>query len=123
MYKGLGYFDFVRRNTPPGPEWKTHADSTHSHSLTMPRNPIQLGTVLSDRTGFSASGGGISLRWNTEVAAATVPGGVWQGAMPRFGCDATRDKESAPTAVTVFETLVAMKPHTGPAAGKHDPGG
>jgi len=23
----------------------------------------------------------------------------------------------------VFEKLVAMKPHTGPAAGKHDPGG
>jgi hypothetical protein len=115
----------------------TNADSTHSHSLTMPRNPIQLGAVLCDRAGLSASGGGITRRWNTDGAQAAVFGAldVGQGTMPWFGCEVARDKESAPIVVTtsmaviasladkVFEKLVAMKPHTGPAAGKHDPGG
>ena len=102
----------------------------------MPRNPIKLGTVLSDITGLSASGGGTTRRWDTDGVQAAVFGALdaGQGTMPWFGC-VTRDRESAPIVVTTsmavtaslankaFGGLVAMKPHTGPAAGKHDPGG
>ena len=91
-----------------------------------------LSVTLSGAGHGSASGAGIFRHRNMDGAMATVSGafGVWQ-TMPRFGCatksniepEAIEHKYLAPMATVLQTDVAAMKPHTGPAAGKHDPGG
>ncbi len=133
-----------------GPRTKTHADSTHSHLLTMPQAARQYdgttirydgtavrvavmriaGSSLLSGTGHSETGG-ITLRErNTRAntgdfgAASFGASGVWQTPVLRFGCEevAGRVKEHTPMA-SIQSDAAAMKPHTGPAAGEYDPGG
>ena len=107
----------------------------------MSRTRNHLGTTLSamrvlSGTGHSAFGAGISRHRNMDGAMARFSGafGVWQ-TMPRLGCatklnaepvqatEATERKKLAPMATILQTDVAAIKPHTGPAAGKEDPGG
>ena len=61
---------------------------------------------------------------NTDAQATVSDAMCGWGVKPRFECDSMRVPESALFMATAAVTKAkAMKPHTGPAAGKEDPGG